>query len=127
MNLAANDDLDIPATAASDATVHGRSGWRWMAFSARPRCGSRSAAGQPSRASGAVSSHVLIAWTTRMSARRVITVSPPGRRAAASRVMNRNVLCSHPVVSSSHVSTCSTVGSNATNRWAATWSNRTTP
>ena len=51
---------------------------------------------QPSlRAAGSASSHDRIAWMTRMSARRVITASPPGRISRASTAISPSVRVIH--------------------------------
>jgi hypothetical protein len=63
-----------------------------MSASARPMWRSCSAPSQPVRAAGSVSIHARIAWMTRMSARRVMTASPPGLNARASAAMSANAL-----------------------------------
>ena len=60
-----------------------------------PICRSRSAPSHPVCAAGSRAIHERMAWITRMSARRVITVSPPGRSSLASVAMYRSVLAIH--------------------------------
>ena len=93
---AAKAERDIASSPASDATVHGRAGSRWMSAIARPICGSWSAPSQPVCAAGSVSIHERIAWMTRMSASRVITASPPGRSSRASAAISRACSASIP-------------------------------
>ena len=78
--------------AARPATVQTCSGWRWICTSARPICGSRSAPSQPDRSSSAASIHHRIAWITRMSASRSITVVPPGRGFSASVLIAASIV-----------------------------------
>ena len=92
---AANAERDIPtARPATRASSCGpdRDGRATMA---RPICWSRSAPSHPVCAAGSRAIHERIAWMTRMSARRVITVSPPGLSSRASAAMKRSVLCIH--------------------------------
>ncbi len=56
---------------------------------------------------------------TRMSASRVITVSPPGRSSLASIAINRSVLWIHSTSGELHASTAITLGSRVTSRSAA--------
>jgi len=51
-----------------------------------------SAPSHPVCAAGSCSIHERIAWMTRMSESRVMTVSPPGRSSFASSAMRRSVL-----------------------------------
>ena len=62
---------------------------------ARPIWGSWSAPSQPLCAAGSLSIQARIAWITRMSPRRVITASPPGRSSPASEAISRSMLCIH--------------------------------
>jgi hypothetical protein len=101
VNRAAKPERDMPASLANPVSDQSASGRRWISASARPICGSRKAASHPCRASGAVSSHSRIAWITRISASRVITVSPPGRSDVASRAISPSVLCTQASVASS--------------------------
>ena len=94
---------------------------------ARPICGSRSAPSHPVCAAGSFSIHERMAWMTRMSARRVITVSPPGRSSLASAAMKRRVLSSQSMLPLLDARTWMTFGSTAINRCAAGWSKRTAP
>ena len=95
MKRAANAERDIASSWASEATVHFRAGSRWMFEIARPIWGSRSAPSQPVCAAGSLSIQARIAWITRMSPRRVITASPPGRSSQASDAISRSMLCIH--------------------------------
>jgi hypothetical protein len=68
-----------------------------------------------------------MAWMTRMSPRRVMTSSPPGRSCCASTAMSRSVLCIHSCCGSPPTSTWMVSGSASTSLRAAGWSNRTAP
>jgi hypothetical protein len=74
---------------------------------------------EPSRLCGWVARQDRMAWMTRMSASRVITVSPPGRRSLASIAINRSVLWIHSTSGELHASTAITLGSSLTRRSAA--------
>ena len=68
-----------------------------------------------------------MACTTSTSARRVITVSPPGRSAPASAAIRRSVLCIHSAWGEPPGATSTTAGSRSTSWRAAGWSTRTAP
>ena len=90
-------DRDIAASDASDATVQGREGSRWMSARAPPIWWSESAPSHPVCTFGSSSIHERIAWMTRMSESRVTTVSPPGRSSFASAAMRWRVLSIHSI------------------------------
>ena len=70
---------------------------------------------QPPRLRGGVRSiQERMAWMTRISARRVMTVSPPGRKFRASAAMKRSVLGIHSNSGERHASTVIIRGSSAT-------------
>ena len=60
---------------------------------ARPIWRSFNAPSQPVWAAASLSIQERIAWITRMSPRRVITASPPGRSSLASAAISLSVLC----------------------------------
>lgn len=90
-NRRAKAEQDRCTAFASDATVQSRSGFRWMWRMARPISRSRSAAIHPVFAFSD-SSQVRMAWTTRRSASRVTTASPPAWSDRASWQMSWIVL-----------------------------------
>ena len=77
-------DRDRWTSRAREATVQGCSAQRWINASACPISGSLSAPSQPIRRSSLRSNHARIVWRTRISARRVITATLPGRSDRAS-------------------------------------------
>ena len=74
MNRAAKAERDIGTWSAGDATVHWWPGSRWMSETARPICGSCSAASQPDRAAGSLSSQARSACTTSTSDEELVAV-----------------------------------------------------
>lgn len=112
----ANADRDMLAWRASDASVHSSPGLACIPPSARPTCGSRSPASHPVGGASRLASQRRSTWMTRMSASLVITASPPGRIASASRAMSRSTAWNAPPSPSSHASTRITSGSCAVSR-----------
>jgi hypothetical protein len=112
-------ERDIATSAASEARVHGRAGSRWMSASARPICLSCSAPIHPVCAAGSCAIQLRIAWITRMSASRVMMVSPPGSRVRASEVISRRLCCIHSCCPALVASKQSSLGSSRTSRSAA--------
>ena len=127
VNRAAKAERDIASSRASMATVQGRSGSLWIRAIARPICRSCSALSHPVRAPGSVSSQERIACTTRMSARRVITASLPGRSSPASAAISLSVLCIQSSCGEPDASTWIVSGRTSTRLRAAGWSKRTAP
>ena len=70
-------------------------------------------------ATGSCAIQERIAWITRMSARRVMTVSPPGLSSLASAAMKRSVPWSQSASGELHASTVISGGSSSSSRWAA--------
>lgn len=107
---AAKAERDIAASDASDPTVQGREGSRWMSARVPPIWWSESAPSHPVCAFGSCSIHERIAWMTRMSESRVTTASPPGRSSLASAAMRRSALWIHSVCGELETSTWMTRG-----------------
>ena len=68
-----------------------------------------------------------IAWTTRMSASRVTTVSPPGRGDITSAAIEPTVLWIQSASDAAEAATWMIRGSTSTRLRAAGWSKRTAP